>query len=157
MATRSSIPAGSTKSSPVSKTSWRRCIRRSASIGRSPFTTHPQAALTHMSILSARMVSFLPMSFRVFTRRIGLLACPVILAIPAFAGEPGMVFIPGGEYMRGRSHEHPDSNLPYYPNPLRDDLPVRKLYVDPFYLDQTEVTNERYLAFLKATGHRRPY
>ena len=61
-----------------------------------------------------------------------------------------MVFIPGGEYARGRAHEHSDSNLPYYPNPLRDDLPVKTIHIDPFYLDEAEVTNERYLAFLKA-------
>ena len=45
----------------------------------------------------------------------------------AFAAEPGMVFIPGGEFARGRAHEHKDSDLPYYPNPLRDDLPVRSI------------------------------
>ena len=38
----------------------------------------------------------------------------------AASSEPGMIFIPGGEYSRGRAHENTDSNLPYYPNPLRD-------------------------------------
>jgi formylglycine-generating enzyme required for sulfatase activity len=68
-----------------------------------------------------------------------------------------MVFIPGGEFARGRAHEHADSKLPYYPNPLRDDLPVRTIHIDAFYLDETEVTNERYAAFVKASGHRAPY
>jgi formylglycine-generating enzyme required for sulfatase activity len=68
-----------------------------------------------------------------------------------------MVFIPAGEFARGRSHKHIDSDLPYYPNPLRDDLPVRSIYVDAFYMDETEVTNQRYAAFVKATRHPAPY
>jgi formylglycine-generating enzyme required for sulfatase activity len=84
-------------------------------------------------------------------------AALVLCAIATASSEPGMVFIPGGEYSRGRSHVHTDSDLPYYPNPLRDDLPVRKISVDAFYLDETEVTNERYAAFIAATKHRAPY
>jgi formylglycine-generating enzyme required for sulfatase activity len=68
-----------------------------------------------------------------------------------------MVFIPGGEYARGRSQEHRDTDLPYYPNPLRDDRPIRTIHVSPFYLDESEVTNERYAAFAKAKRHRVPY
>jgi formylglycine-generating enzyme required for sulfatase activity len=90
------------------------------------------------------------MNFRAFT---------VSLAFVGFlaAAEPGMMFIPGGEFKRGRAHNHSDSNLPYYPNPLRDDLPIRAIHVDPFYLDEAEVTNGRYAAFIKATNHRPPY
>jgi len=68
-----------------------------------------------------------------------------------------MVFIPGGEFSRGRTYEWPDAKLQWYPNPLKDDLPVRSIYLDPFYMDEAEVTNQRYYAFLKATGHRAPY
>jgi formylglycine-generating enzyme len=84
-------------------------------------------------------------------------AAGLFCAVLSASSEPGMIFIPGGEYSRGRAHAHTDSDLPYYPNPLRDDLPVRKITIDPFYLDQAEVTNERYVAFLDATKHRRPY
>jgi len=73
------------------------------------------------------------------------------------AAEPGMVFIPGGDFSRGRTYDWPDTKLIWYPNPLKDDLPVRKITVDPFYLDQSEVTNERYAAFIKATRHKPPY
>jgi formylglycine-generating enzyme required for sulfatase activity len=98
------------------------------------------------------------MSCPVFTARILLLVGMTVLCAPAaFAADPGMVFIPGGEFARGRAHEHKDSKLPYYPNPLRDDLPVRTIYVDPFYMDETEVTNLRYADFMKAKGHRSPY
>jgi sulfatase modifying factor 1 len=68
-----------------------------------------------------------------------------------------MVFIPGGEFSRGRTYDWPDTRLVWYPNPLKDDTPVRKIYVDPFYMDEAEVTNERYAAFVKATRHRTPY
>ena len=68
-----------------------------------------------------------------------------------------MVFIPGGEYLRGRTHKLPDDNLKWYPTLMKDDRPVRRIHVDPFYLDEHEVTNEQYAAFVKATRHRAPY
>ena len=71
--------------------------------------------------------------------------------------EPGMVLIPGGEFSRGRTYDWPDTKLPWYPNPLKDDTPVRKIQLDPFYMDEAEVTNERYAAFVKATRHKLPY
>ena len=39
-----------------------------------------------------------------------------------------MVFIPGGEFSRGRTTHYVarHTNLPWYPNPLKDDLPVRE-------------------------------
>ncbi len=82
----------------------------------------------------------------------------IFLALqPLTAAEPGMVFIPGGEYLRGRSHKLPDDNLKWYPTLIKDDRPVRSIHVDPFYLDEHEVTNEQYAAFVKATKHRPPY
>ena len=75
----------------------------------------------------------------------------------ALAAEPGMVFIPGGEFLRGRSHALPDDHLKWFPTLLKDDRPVRKIFVDAFYLDEHEVTNEQYAAFVKATKHPAPY
>ncbi len=37
-----------------------------------------------------------------------------------------------------------------------DERPQRAVYLDAFGIDQVEVTNERYMAFVKATGHRTP-
>lgn len=57
-----------------------------------------------------------------------------------------MVTIPAGEFLMG--------------NPegvgRADEWPQRSVYLDAFAIDQVEVTNERYLAFVKATGHRNP-
>ena len=73
------------------------------------------------------------------------------------AAEPGMVFIPGGEFSRGRTYDWPDTRLKWYPNPAKDDLPVRRIYVNAFHLDRAEVTNERYAEFLKASARAAPY
>jgi len=68
-----------------------------------------------------------------------------------------MVFIPGGDFLRGRSHPNPDADLAWYPNPLKDDLPARKVEVSPFYLDESEVTNAQFAAFLAKSGRKPPF
>ncbi len=84
----------------------------------------------------------------------------ILAAVASLGGlagaEPGMVFIPGGEFLRGRSHALPDDDLKWWPVLMRDDRPVRQTWVDPFYLDEHEVTNEQYAAFVKALRHRPP-
>ena len=37
-----------------------------------------------------------------------------------------------------------------------DEWPQRRIYLDTFSIDEVEVTNERYLAFVSKTGHRNP-
>jgi sulfatase modifying factor 1 len=91
---------------------------------------------------------------RVYSR---LFAAILSLLAPLVAAEPGMVFIPGGEYLRGRSHKLPDDDLKWFPTLIKDDRPVKTIYVDPFYLDEHEVTNEQYAVFVNATKHRAPY
>jgi formylglycine-generating enzyme required for sulfatase activity len=68
-----------------------------------------------------------------------------------------MVFIPGGGYQRGRTHALPDDGLKWYPEVMKDDRPVRTLHIDPFYMDQHEVTNAEYEKFVNAAHHRAPY
>ncbi len=80
----------------------------------------------------------------------------VLAAVSAFAAEPGMVFVPAGDYLRGRSHADPDPETKWFPHVLKDDKPVRRIYVDPFYLDEHEVTNASYAAFVQAKRHRAP-
>jgi formylglycine-generating enzyme len=86
------------------------------------------------------------------------LACLLLFACGGvIAAESGMVLIPAGEYLRGRTYEWSDYEVEWYPNPAKDDRPVRKISLDAFYMDEAEVTNERYAAFVKATGHRAPF
>ena len=67
-----------------------------------------------------------------------------------------MVFIPGGEFLRGRSHALPDDDLKWWPTLMKDDRPVRPIRIDPFYLDEYEVTNGQYAEFVKPPDIARP-
>lgn len=88
--------------------------------------------------------------------RLTLFAAAVTTGLAA-AAEPGMVFVPGGEYLRGRSHKLPDDGLKWFPVLLQDEQPVKRIKVGPFYLDAREVTIGQYAAFIKAKKHRAPY
>lgn len=63
----------------------------------------------------------------------------------------GMVWIPGGEFSMGSNVE--DESLCSIKGVTKDASPIHRVYVDGFYMDQTEVTNEQFAAFVKATGY----
>ena len=79
------------------------------------------------------------------------LTCAVV---PAVAAAPAakeldqvpMVTIPAGAFLMG----NPEGKG------RADEWPQRSVYLDEFAIDQVEVTNERYLAFVATTGHRSP-
>jgi formylglycine-generating enzyme required for sulfatase activity len=58
---------------------------------------------------------------------------------------PGMAYVPGGEFMMGSDDGDAFSR------------PAHTIKVEPFFIDQTEVTNEAYLEFVKATDHEAPF
>jgi formylglycine-generating enzyme required for sulfatase activity len=62
-----------------------------------------------------------------------------------------MAWIPGGEFSMGaadpRSLEHGGHEA------MADARPIHRVYVDPFWMDRTEVTNEEFDRFVKATGY----
>ncbi|HTQ64529.1 MAG TPA: formylglycine-generating enzyme family protein [Puia sp.] len=63
----------------------------------------------------------------------------------------GMVWIPGGEFSMGGVNPvgmHDGGN-----QSMNDARPVHRVYVDGFYMDETEVTNAEFAAFVKATGY----
>jgi formylglycine-generating enzyme required for sulfatase activity len=68
-------------------------------------------------------------------------------------GEPPneMAWIPGGEFSMGsedpRGFEHGGHD------PMYDTRPIHRVYVDGFWMDKTEVTNEQFEEFVKATGY----
>ncbi len=60
----------------------------------------------------------------------------------AQGGTEGMVLIPAGEFRMGSNDAAAGS----------DEQPVHSVYVDAFYMDEYEVTNAQYAAFLTAKG-----
>lgn len=57
-----------------------------------------------------------------------------------------MITIPAGPFLMGNKES---TGRP-------DEWPQRSVYLDAFAIDAVEVTNERYLQFVKSTGHRNP-
>ena len=55
----------------------------------------------------------------------------------------GMALIPGGSFMMGSADPQ------FY-----DARPVHKVTLDPFWMDETEVTNAQFLEFVEATGYQ---
>lgn len=55
----------------------------------------------------------------------------------------GMVLIPGGKFSMGAQVE----------GEYAREYPAHKVYVDPFYMDSTEVTNAEFLSFVNSTGY----
>lgn len=89
-------------------------------------------------------------------KRMTIAFVTVLALIQSLAGEalPGtkepdpvpMVTIPAGEFLMG----NPEGTG------RDDERPQRSVYLDEFAIDQVEVTNERYMAFVKSIGHRAP-
>ena len=71
---------------------------------------------------------------------------------PESPAPEGMVWIPGGEFSMG-AQDPPDINDAVGMQATRDSRPIHRVYVDGFWMDETEVTNEQFTAFVKATGY----
>ena len=61
---------------------------------------------------------------------------------PAGPAPAGMVWIPGGQFWMGADDPH-----------MPDARPWHRVYVDGYWMDKTEVTNEQFARFVKATGY----
>jgi formylglycine-generating enzyme required for sulfatase activity len=64
---------------------------------------------------------------------------------------PGMVWIPGGEFSMGTDKRC--ESICELPGIARDAVPIHRVFVDAFWMDATEVTNEQFAEFVKATGY----
>jgi sulfatase modifying factor 1 len=63
----------------------------------------------------------------------------------------GMVWIPGGEFSMGSDAEA--ESICSLPGITQDAIPIHRVYVDGFWMDETEVTNRQFAAFVKETGY----
>jgi|GEM_PF-154021 sulfatase modifying factor 1 len=92
-------------------------------------------------------------------------AAPVNLASSAFAptipnktpapanAPEGMVWIPGGEFSMGCTMPNQGVCTMATMNAVNDAQPVHRVYVDGFWMDTNDVTNEKFEKFVKATGY----
>jgi formylglycine-generating enzyme required for sulfatase activity len=62
-----------------------------------------------------------------------------------------MVWIPGGEFSMGSDHRC--EALCGLPGITNDAVPIHRVYVDGFWMDQTEVTNAEFRKFVEETGY----
>jgi formylglycine-generating enzyme len=70
---------------------------------------------------------------------------------PPGAAPPGMVWIPGGEFSMG-AQDPPDMDEAGLKAAV-DSRPVHRVYVDGFYMDKTDVTNEEFAGFVRSSGY----
>jgi formylglycine-generating enzyme required for sulfatase activity len=64
---------------------------------------------------------------------------------------PGMVWVPGGEFSMG-AVELPGMNMVGM-QATTDSRPIHRVYVDGFWMDTSEVTNEQFAKFVEATRY----
>jgi sulfatase modifying factor 1 len=74
-----------------------------------------------------------------------------IAAEPPGNAPAGMAWIPGGEFSMGAA-EMPGMNEVGM-QATKDSRPIHRVYVDGFWMDKTDVTNEQFAKFVKATGY----
>jgi formylglycine-generating enzyme required for sulfatase activity len=72
----------------------------------------------------------------------GQVVAPSQLKVSETQAPPGMVYVPGGEFQMGN-----DAGDEY-------EKPAHAVTVNPFFIDQYEVTNEEYADFIIKTGHK---
>ncbi len=74
-------------------------------------------------------------------------------AVPPEPAPEGMVWIPGGEFSMGAMDPlGKDANVVGM-QATTDSRPIHRVYVEGFWMDKTEVTNEQFKAFVKATNY----
>ncbi len=89
--------------------------------------------------------------------RFALLLVPLLLAAQDPPAPPGMARIPAGEFTMGRTKLTGDDKTKMRPVVLLDDRPAHQVKLDAYWLDKTEVTNQQYAAFVRATSRKPPY
>ncbi len=66
----------------------------------------------------------------------------------------GMVWIPGGEFSMGCLTPSEGHCTTATMNSVKDSQPIHRVYVDGFWMDKTDVTNDEFDKFVRATGYK---
>jgi sulfatase modifying factor 1 len=74
------------------------------------------------------------------------------MSSPPGPAPDGMVWIPGGEFSMG-AEDPPNMHDGVGMQDTSDSQPVHRVSVGGFWMDETEVTNEQFARFVKATGY----
>lgn len=72
------------------------------------------------------------------------------LSVVVVERKDGMVKIPGGTFKMGSDGFF---QTPFGPKEFPEEAPVRTVHVEPFWIDETEVTNRQFAEFVEATGY----
>jgi len=72
---------------------------------------------------------------------------------PPGAAPAGMVWVPGGEFSMGAADPVGNDMNDVGMHATDDSRPIHRVYVDGFWMDKTDVTNEQFAQFVKATGY----
>lgn len=104
-----------------------------------PHTTTPGPAPPPPSRRWPRWAVYLGLLAAAFGTTYGLTA----LRSRPPAAPPGMVWVPSGEFVMGANGETRQKN----------ELPAHTVRVDGFFMDEAEVTNAQFRAFVEATGY----
>lgn len=70
---------------------------------------------------------------------------PIVITVPPIETPTGMVWIPGGEFVQG-AKESDKMAMPH-------EKPAHEVLVNGFYMDEHEVTNAQFAAFVEETGY----
>jgi len=106
------------------------------------------------SISAFALVAGLAAATRCEAQSPSAFAVTIVNNSPAPGPAPkGMVWIPGGEFSMGA--EDPRGMPGGGMQSMDDSRPIHRVYVDGFWMDATDVTNEQFAAFVKATGYCR--
>jgi formylglycine-generating enzyme required for sulfatase activity len=99
---------------------------------------------------------------RARTSLLFVVACALSSLAHGSDNPPSAVFVPGGRTRIGIELKDlerllgADTHSQSYAGSLSAETPRHELFVDSFWLGATEVTNEQYAAFVRATGARPP-
>jgi sulfatase modifying factor 1 len=85
-----------------------------------------------------------PLIMNLLFFRLLALGLTLTAAVAAASGPPGMVWVPGGEFVMGTDDERSMPN----------ERPAHRVHIDGFWMDATDVTNAEFAKFIAATGYK---